>query len=142
MVYLRIYIYIHLHLYRVGSWSLIVKTCSIFPQTTRHQDAKLQFANDFKGSSRMWTETVKIDYGNEGIGGKSGTISVTYPLTTTDTRIFASQNDENTVWRIEALIVDVLAFPFLQGDSDRWCSQSTGQLYGTRIYAVYHVHQD
>jgi len=31
---------------------------------------KLQFANDFKGSSRMWTETVKINYGNEGTPGE------------------------------------------------------------------------
>lgn len=77
----------------------------------------------------MWTETVKIDYGNEGIRGKIRTISVTYPLTTDSTRIFASQNDEKTLWRIEALTVDVLAFPVLQGDSDRWCSQSTTVWY-------------
>ena len=35
----------------------------------------------------MWTETVKVDYGNEGIGGKVRTIFVTYPLTTNSTRM-------------------------------------------------------
>lgn len=64
--FIMIYIYTHLHIYRVAAHPSLSFTAADF--AGRHQVEKLQFANDFKGSSRMWTETVKINYGNEGIG--------------------------------------------------------------------------